>query len=366
MTMLSILRSRRARWAVPAVTVAAVGAAIGVGAIADASSPDLPEKTAGELLVAVTGAEQPFSGTVVQTSRLGLPELPSSATAAAGPLALLTGSHTARIWYTSTDLARVAVMDQLDETNIIRDGDDVWMWSSETNTAQHAVLPAHDDQERDMPNVGMNPADAAAALLAAVDSSTEVVVDGTATVAGRAAYELVVTPRDDRSLIEDIRLAVDGATSMPLRVQVNSGADEPAFEVGFTSVTFGEPSADVYRFNPPPGATVEELDLTTMGMPERAGWSPYPGPATARPQFTVVGEAWTAVLVVPDVILPPSDEDGVLDAVLGGASQVSGPYGSGRLLETELVSVLLLDDGRLLAGAVEPDVLFDAAADTAS
>jgi hypothetical protein len=51
---------------------------------------------------------------------------------------------------------------------------------------------------------------------------------------------------------------------------------------------------------------------------------------------------------------------------LGGASAVSGPYGSGRLLETELLSVLLLDDGRLLVGAVEPDVLTEVAAGLAS
>jgi hypothetical protein len=56
----------------------------------------------------------------------------------------------------------------------------------------------------------------------------------------------------------------------------------------------------------------------------------------------------------------------VLDALLASTSEVSGPYGSGRLLETELVSVLLLDDGRLLVGAVEPEVLFDAAVSTAS
>ena len=72
------------------------------------------------------------------------------------------------------------------------------------------------------------------------------------------------------------------------------------------------------------------------------------------------------MLVVPEVTLPAPDEDGVLEALLGGASAVSGPYGSGRLLETELLSVLLLDDGRLLAGAVEPDVLTEVAAGLAS
>ncbi len=365
--MPSILRSRRARWAIPAVAVAVVAAAIGAGAIAGASSPDLPEKTAAELLVAVTDSEQPFSGTVVQTSRLGLPELPRAATMAAGPVALLTGSHTARIWYSSPDQARVALLDQLDESNVIRNGEDLWVWSSRTNTAQHAVLPPHDDVGPVPPDLPVSPADAAAALLAAINPSTEVAVDGTAEVAGRAAYELVVSPRDDRSLIDDVRLAVDGATSMPLRIQVNSaGADEPAFEVGFTSVTFEEPSDDVYRFNPPPGATVEEVDLADLRAHQRSG-PPADFDGQRVPQRpTVVGEDWTTVLVVPDVTLPEPDEDGVLDALLGGTSEVSGPYGSGRLLETELLSVLLLDDGRLLVGAVEPDVLFDAAAGTTS
>ena len=76
---------------------------------------------------------------------------------------------------------------------------------------------------------------------------------------------------------------------------------------------------------------------------------------------TVIGEGWTAVVVFPDVSLPDSDETGVIDTLLGSASRVSGPYSSGRLLETDLVSALLLDDGRLLLGAVTPDVLEQAA-----
>jgi len=364
--MPSILRSRKARWAVPIAAVTAVGAAIGFGAIAGASAPDLPPKTAAELLVAVADAEQPFSGTVVQTSRLGLPELPRSATMAGGPATLLTGSHTARIWYSAPEQARVAVMDQLDETNVIRSGADVWVWSSQTNTAQHGVLPQHEHLGQLPSELPMSPADAAAALLAAIDPSTEVVVDGTAEVAGRAAYELVLSPRDDRSLIENVRLAVDGVTSMPLRVQVDSGGEEPAFEAGFTSVTFSEPSDDVYRFNPPPGATVEELDLAAMETGKRVKPPADLEGRSVRHLPMVVGDGWTAVVVVPDVRLAAADEDGILDALLGGTSEISGPYGSGRLLETELVSVLLLDDGRLFAGAVEPEVLFDAAAGTAS
>ena len=39
-------------------------------------------------------------------------------------------------------------------------------------------------------------------------------------VAGRDAYELVLDPNDDGSLIEQVRIAIDGETRQPLRVQV--------------------------------------------------------------------------------------------------------------------------------------------------
>lgn len=362
--MPSLLRSRTSRWAVPAVAIAAVGAAVGFGSVmAGASSPDLPERTAADLLASVADSEQPFSGTVVQTSRLGLPDLPEAVTEGAGPIALLTGSHTARIWYSSPERARFALTGNLDETNIIRDGDDVWVWSSSTNTAEHAVVPSRDGMDHATPvPEAISPQAAAEALLAAVDPTTEVTVDGTAEVAGRAAYELVLAPRDGGSLVDDVRLAVDSETSMPLRMQVNAdGADEPAFEVAFTSVTMGEPSDDVFRFNPPPGATVDEHDLSDLRGHDDAKTGDLSTRNTAVTPPTVIGEGWTSVVVIPDVTMPDSDETGLVEALLGSASRVSGPYGSGRLLETELVSALLLDDGRLLVGAVTSDVLEQAA-----
>jgi hypothetical protein len=126
-------------------------------------------------------------------------------------------------------------------------------------------------------------------------------------------------------------------------------------------VTLGAPSDDVFRFNPPPGATVEEHDLSDLRRHDDAKPGDLTSPHLAATPPTVLGEGWTSVVVIPDVSLPDSDETGVLDALLGSASRVSGPYGSGRLLETDLVSALLLDDGRLLLGAVTPEVLEQAA-----
>ena len=62
-------------------------------------------------------------------------------------------------------------------------------------------------------------ADAAEAALAPIAPSTAVSLDGTASVAGRDAYELVLEPKDELTLVEEVRIAVDGETSVPLRVQ---------------------------------------------------------------------------------------------------------------------------------------------------
>ncbi len=55
----------------------------------------------------------------------------------------------------------------------------------------------------------------------------------------------------------------------------------------------------------------------------------------------------------------------MLNALLGSATQVSGSWGSGRLLRTSLVSALITSNGRLFVGAVQPSVLYAAAAQAA-
>jgi outer membrane lipoprotein-sorting protein len=370
-TMRSFLRSRRARWAVPAVAITGVAAAIAGGALlAGATSPELPERSPAELLAEIHEAEpQPFSGTLVQTSRLGLPDLPGldGDRHETSLLSMLTGSNTARIWYASPEQARFALMGTFDETNVIRNGSDVWVWYSSSNTADHLVLPPGlDTGERPaMPHEPLTPAEAADKVLEKLDDSTAVTVDGTAEVAGRAAYELVFTPLDERTLIADVRLSIDAETSMPLRFEVNArDASDPAFEVGFTSVTFSEPSADTFRFNPPPGATVNERSLADF-MAKEPGRLGGPAGLLAGPP-EVVGEGWTSVLVVSDVPLPDlsGDDSGMLEALLGAGTTVAGPYGTGVMFETTLVSALWLADGTVLIGAVTPETL-EAAAEAA-
>jgi hypothetical protein len=76
-----------------------------------------------------------------------------------------------------------------------------------------------------------------------------------------------------------------------------------------------------------------------------------------------VGSGWTSIVVAK---APSGGGNGseaqALTGVLNSLPKVSGSWGSGRLLQSKLFTVLVTDDGRILAGAVAPDRLYAAAA----
>jgi len=205
------------------------------------------------------------------------------------------------------------------------------------------------------------------------------------------------------------------------------GSDSPAFQVGYTSITLGRPAAANFTFTPPPGAKVKTVSpaASPAGAPgwrgympgQRGwrGWPPKPGPhgsLFAKPspppdpggpaslgnrpfngllRPSVMGKGWLSVLVLrpgrpssgqmdlstwtsgntvhaafdPATQISSGNNPGaaILRALLRAATPVHGSWGSGRLLHTSLVNVLIDRDGSILIGAVTPSVLYaDAAA----
>ena len=370
--------SSRARWAVPAVAVVVVAGAIGVPLMSADASPNLPAKTAGQLLADIGGAQaRPFSGTVVETAKLGLPDLPGQDQSSTSPLALLTGSHTVRVWYGGPQLTRLALVGNLSESDLVRNGSNLWLWSSKDRTAEHLRLPA-EAAAKDPAKVAqqqamekLTPQQAATQALAAIDPTTAVSVDRTARVAGRAAYQLVLKPKDTRSLVGSVEIAIDAKTDVPLRVEVFAkGATSPAFETGFTTVTFSKQPASVFRFTAPPNTKVTTKDLATPhghavapGNASKALQGKGSG-AAADSEPTVIGKGWTSIVEMNGVNLAQATKGASAssDALLQALTPVSGSYGSGRVLKTSLVSVLVLGDGRAFVGAVPPSMLERAAA----
>ena len=375
-------RNPTLRWAVPAVTaVALVGGGAAVGGVTAIAGDGLPDRTAAQLLVDVQQARlDGLSGTVVQKSDLGLPDLPiAGASGGAGSsnlTSLISGTHTMRVWFAGPDKARMALLGTLGESDVIRNGKDVWVWSSQDKTATHYVLPAHDAAGKSKAPAGMpspsdlptSPQEAAERALAAITPSTEVTTSGTATVAGRSAYELVLKPKEATSLVAQVRVAIDGTEHVPLRVQVfaKSVAD-PVFEVAFSAVDFARPDDDQFKFTPPPGTTVTEKKVPAhakMGDKPGADKSKTVAPRPSSADIPkVVGEGWGSVLVAKMPVADKADESvAQLMKFVGLLPKVSGSWGSGHLLAGTVFSVLLTDDGRIVAGAVTPEGLYAALA----
>jgi outer membrane lipoprotein-sorting protein len=455
------------------------------------AAPALPARTPAQLLAEVAGAKAPppLTGTVVETASLGIPQLPGAGNPTS-ITSLLTGSHTLRVWYADPAHVRLSAPVTMGESDLIRNGRTVWFWQSSNNSVTKVLLPPHSrsGDGGEAFQAPLTPQQAAQQVLAAVGKTTRVTTETNVTVAGQAAYQLVLAPKDSRSLIGRVTIAVDGAhPGVPLRVQVFArGAKAPAFSVGYTSISFVRPAAANFQFTPPKGAHV-----TTV--PGRGGWSGYgragaermvapgygsfrippgggtgvqrgihlnvpprhwivtlpggrtvtlrpgeqlacaprvlrgivklpphgsvsaplrpaklaelrqrwvklcagkamaghlPAASAAVPPMAlaprVIGEGWLSVAVLPDSVLGglgggnaagaagqaarsvagdggSVDNAAIVAALLKAAHPVQGSWGSGRLLHTSLVSILITN-GHVLVGAVTPQVLYAAAA----
>lgn len=349
------MNHRLVRW-LPAVVVPVVIAAGAIAIPLAAGAADLPVKSPADVLRLVASSDtKAFSGTVEQTSDLGLPSLPktggssSADGSAASTLELLMGDHTAKVYVDGPTKARVQVLDQLAERDAIRNGSDVWLYQSSDQSVTHLSIPAHEKTGQATPTpdaTATTPQALAERFLAAVDPTTKVSLGATTKVAGRDAYDLVLTPRTDATLVGSVSIAVDGQTGLPLRVEVTArGASSPAFEAGFTSFTPGAPDAGVFSFAPPKGATVTERSPKAGAHAEG---STHPKPA-------VTGTGWASIVSLPAGTVPAAALENPLVA------QLTQAVDGGRALSTSLVSVLVTADGRVFAGAVPVAALQSAA-----
>ena len=370
---MSVFRSRPAlRWLVPsAAAVVVIGGGAAAGTIVASADPSLPDRSAAQLLVDIQNAKvDGLSGTIVESADLGLGPLASLAGSAgnksdaADLMNLLGGSNTARVWYAGEDKMRLALVGTQGETDMIRNAQDVWLWSSTEKSANHLKLPANGEPGHADPMAGQvpkTPQEAADAALAAIDPTTTVATTGAAKVAGRDAYELVLSPKDTASLIGQVRLAIDAEHHIPLRVDVYAkNATSPAVRVAFQQISFTVPDAEQFTFNPPPGTTVNEGSAEGLAQEHKAEAEKAHASAQAQePQ--VIGKGWTSIV---EAKLPKQSgsENQQVDGMLQMLPKVSGTWGTGHQFAGTLFTVLVTDDGRVFAGAVTPQRLYEAAA----
>jgi outer membrane lipoprotein-sorting protein len=355
------------RWLLGGVT-----AAVAAGSLAWAASAGAvdSEPTPADVLNALQQpSQQALTGTVVTKVDLGLPNAPVDLLDLPAPLDPESDEVMVRVWVDGPDRQRVTVLtDPADETPIpvqdtalsaVRDGDTAWVWSAEDATATaYALNGLRAGGTTPMPPGRQTPAEVTEQILEYLDGNTDVTVAESEPVAGRDTIALVLTPQDPNTLISQITVAVDSDTNVPLSVRVGSSRlATPAIETTFTSLEYGTPDPGVFEFSPPEGATVVEKD----GVPTADSKGEKP---------TVVGEGWSAV-AVGSFSLPDLAAGGAMDRL--GEDQgetavalistylslpkIGGEWGSGRLLEGNLFSVILTEDGRYAIGAVDGDAL---------
>ncbi|MFF8655384.1 LolA family protein [Streptomyces huasconensis] len=396
---LRVGRRKAARYVVPVAVAGVAAATIGlVPALATSGDPDLPKVTAQELIEKIAASDtQRLSGNVKISTDLGLPSMGGMAGGFAGAgggadrgdgeggggsaadpksklMELASGTHTLRVAADGPDKQKVSVLEDAAEYSLIHNGDEVWAYDSASNEAYHAKgFQVSGDKGQAEPPKGVpaTPKEFAEQALKAVDDTTSVKVDGTAQVAGRDAYRLVVEPKQSGSTVGRITVAVDAKTGTPLKFTLTPASGGAAvIDAGFTKVDFGKPSASTFDFAPPKGAKVTEADE------HAAEGRDFRDKAKGGKEFRdeglndlkVIGEGWTAIA---ELRLPggqglptagsgdvPPEAQKLLDSL---GDQVNGKFGSGTVFSTRLINALVTDDGKVYAGAVTKDALVKAA-----
>jgi outer membrane lipoprotein-sorting protein len=366
------------RWSVPVAVLAGItGFAVVPHVLpAGAAVPSLPPLTPTELLDKVrTSNVRALSGTVKLSSRLGLPDLGALGVGQGTMLDLLTGSHTSHIWVDGPEHLRVALDAQSAESDWIQNGTNLWAWRSDTQTVQHTVLSADTPDTADAkPSETVDPTAMAAKALAMIEPSTTVTVRTPSYIAGRAAYELVLTPKSANSTVGDVAIGVDAENGVPLAVRIDAkNSTSPAVSVAFSEISYTTPDASIFAFSPPPGSTVTETADPASLLPigeshhghhgdrqnQDGGSFTYAPNSTTDVGTTAkdngmrtVGSDWDSIEIVSG-----QSVGGQLSGLLSSATTVQTAAGPAKLISTSLVNALVLDDGRIAVGAVTPAAL---------
>ncbi|MFF0423150.1 outer membrane lipoprotein carrier protein LolA [Streptomyces sp. NPDC004520] len=393
---------KASRFIVPVAVAGVAAATIGlVPALAASGDPDLPEITAQQLIEKIAASDtQTLSGTFKISTDLGLPALDGLASglgglgggdggsASADPAEKLTslfsGSHTLRIAADGPERQRLTLLDGSDEYSLIHNGDDVWGYDSKSKEAFHekgAGGPGAPEKDEKLPGTPKQLADE---VLKAAGDTTSITVDGTAKVAGRDAYQLVIKPKQTGSTVESVKIAVDAANGTPLKFTLSSvEGGKPVVDAGFTKVDFGKPAASEFTFEAPKGVKVtegaaekaEKGEKVPGDLPEGfEGGFPGLGKDFGKDfgkgfegsgeGMNVIGEGWTTIAKLdmggpaPKTDEAPKEVQGFLDSF---GDKVTGKFGSGTVFKTKLVNALMTDDGKVYVGAVTKDALVAAA-----
>ncbi|GAA2971328.1 sigma-E factor regulatory protein RseB domain-containing protein [Actinokineospora diospyrosa] len=316
----------------------------------------LPPVSAEALVQSVIQADVPaLAGAVELRNDIGLP-IPG--------LPQATGDNVARVYTDGNGRGRISLKQGSGERTFVQDGTTTWLWNS-ANRSVTKFTGGEDKDGKDTADKLSDPATAAREVVELIKKDSTVAVDGTARVADRPVYQLVLTPKPtERTLLREVRVSIDSQTRVPLRLEVlANGQSEPALRIGFTEFSTGAQDPALFTFTPPAGVKVTE------GAAKDKGAKADQESLFKSANLKIVGEGWDTVATgqVPAALLsaqiPQSGERAAADVTsllkrLG--KEVNGPFGTGYVISTKVGTALVTTDGRVAVGAVPQQVLIDA------
>jgi outer membrane lipoprotein-sorting protein len=371
-----------------------------------ANAVDLPERSVEDIIALMELEPVEFSGTVVKTTDLGLPALEMSQMISeemvaemqesmpegfddfvpqliedntiTEAIAFVAGTDTVRLYVSELGL-RAQILDPLSQRDVVINATEFWAYNARTQSAvtktfdQELAAPNWDDVSGSLEVDLSNPDALVAAFLEQAGDGTTITVGDNVMVAGRAAYTLIVEPGTPESLVDQAVVHIEAETGLGLGLAVYSTEQaEAAIDVTFETISLEAPDASLFSFSPPPGTTVETLEVPAEFEAARAAllddtlseaqaeelvreFADTVGEGS-EPQR--IGEGWNAVVFLDAV--PSSVPLEMLQSELFSDLVVSVPGGS--VFSTPLVNVFLSDTGSVYAGAVTVDYLLSLAA----
>ena len=345
------------RWAAPLAVVMVV-AASGLVTSTATAEPKLPPTTPEQLLVDLQNVSvENLSGTVEQEANLGIPAIPAPSGSDSSEFnSLLMGKHRLGVWFTDPDKARIALYGDLGESDVITNGTDLWTWSSKQNKATHATVPDDAGQETPGPTPATRPRHRKrrpSGFSRRWDRRlTERRQRGHCRRACRVRSGAPAPRPGDRC---SPRRGLPSTVTPICRSRPRpSPATRRCSVVAYTEIDFAEPDPKVFEFTPPPGCRGHRGVSKASGDESKA---PTPSDPDSADAPKVVGEGWTTVVITKMPARASSDSGPGAEQrgrFLQQLPQVSGSWGSGRLLSGTAFTAVVTDDGRLAIGSVAP------------
>jgi len=364
-----VRRDTYRRWAVVGVAIAVLCSLPSVvSALPVHTAAIAPDALRARMLAS---ADHPYQGYVETDGRLNLPELPQLGTISS----LLSGSTKIRTWFAAPDEWRTDVLTDTGEQDTYGTQVGTLSWNFETGQITQILgdpvvrLPRADD---------LTPPHLALRLLHTAAAGDKLVPLPARDVAGISAPGVEIRPVSPDTTITRVDLWADPATGVPVAVEVyGGGSSAPVITSRFLDFSSARPADSAAQFAVPDGvavATANSSDINSL-LDTRARF-PLPAQLAGQAAKPVLdgygadvsgygsGFATFAVLFLGDRI----GDSALSAATQAGAAPVTFPNGTGRLIRTPLLSVLLVRSDRfdrifLLVGLTGPELLTKAATD---